>query len=236
MKIFEAKNPTAILLQLHGLNTKPSKMEELAIFFQENGITVINGDLPGHSGDLAQMRRVSFKDYLKRLDELLELTKGYDLPVYLLGFSLGALLSIIATQKIKTQKLILFAPPLYVRFFVRPLLFLRGPWLLKSFAPFDYRAGDATSFESYHALSKFIGLAKKVVKTKKLPSTLLIINVDDELINTDKVITEFEKKDVNILKIGHQSSYLHHLIIDKTTLGHDAWNQLTKSLIAFITE
>ncbi len=91
--------PQALLVIVHGLAEHSGRYEETAAFFAGHGYAVFCHDSQGHglsTGTKGYVKR--FSVYSRDLNTFIELTvaKYPDLPLFLLGHSLGATIAIIA--------------------------------------------------------------------------------------------------------------------------------------------
>lgn len=109
----EAVPPNAALLIVHGMTEMASRYQEFASFLCDNGITVISFDLRGHGATSPNAEQRGFfarnygeellvSDVLSvraRLDELLRTRGTPDLPVFLLGHSMGSMIASAVMKK-----------------------------------------------------------------------------------------------------------------------------------------
>ncbi|MDO5732476.1 MAG: alpha/beta fold hydrolase [Eubacteriales bacterium] len=95
------REPKAQLFYVHGMSEYRKHYEEMAEFFVSHGLRVFLFDLRGHGDSLVQGKR-GFFAYNDGTDLILDdmqsmftaMREGYeDLPIFLLGHSLGAMLS-----------------------------------------------------------------------------------------------------------------------------------------------
>ncbi len=103
------------ILMVHGLTDSPYMMRDLARFFQQQGFLVLVMQLPGHGtrpGDLLDTR---WQDWVDAHQHLLGLLGAEVDDIYLLGFSIGATISLYQSVRNEHIKgLFLFAPAVRV--------------------------------------------------------------------------------------------------------------------------
>jgi alpha-beta hydrolase superfamily lysophospholipase len=98
---WQADSPTGVIVLVHGLADHSARFEQIGQFLSEHHWTVYACDLRGHglSSDGHQAGRVHvdhFSDYANDVNAMLSLAKQRhtDLPVILLGHSMGGLISL----------------------------------------------------------------------------------------------------------------------------------------------
>lgn len=108
------------VLMVHGLSDAPFLLRDIAGWFQSQGFRVLSMQLPGHGtrpGDLLDIR---WQDWLAAQQQLVELLAEDSDELYLLGFSLGAVLNLYqALLEPRFTALLLFAPALGITPLVR---------------------------------------------------------------------------------------------------------------------
>ena len=101
-------------LLLHGFTGGPFEVEPLARFLEEQGFQVGVPTLPGHTGDLASLKEVSYQDWL---DCALLACQNLSLScekLVVIGFSMGGLLGIHLAQSLPVHGLVTISTPIYV--------------------------------------------------------------------------------------------------------------------------
>jgi acylglycerol lipase len=98
---WQADSPTAVIVLIHGLADHSARFEQIGQFLSKHNWTVYACDLRGHglSSDGHQAGRVHvdrFSDYAEDVKAMLSLAKQrhHELPVVLLGHSMGGLISL----------------------------------------------------------------------------------------------------------------------------------------------
>jgi carboxylesterase len=106
---FFSGGPAAALL-VHGFPGSPAEMRSLAESLLRRGWTVEGPLLPGFGRQLPEILEYGSKDWLAAVSRSLEELKGTHRPVLLVGYSMGAALSISAAARVPPDGLVLLAP------------------------------------------------------------------------------------------------------------------------------
>lgn len=241
----------AIVILLHGLNLKPQKMDDWADVLAKNGALVIRFALFGHTGDLGHMQEV--KPYVWReqfreaMDYALTLSSKHELPLYFVGFSLGALVSLewlasLVVPPENFKKMVLIAPalsvPWYSRAAISMLSVFGDGFMLPSRSPETYRANKGTSIAAYQSLFALKkSLEEKKYKNVNLP-TLVLIDKNDELVDSrdiKKAMKDFSLGKWQLEFVDNRFAYdnfgFRHLMVDEASIGKDLWARLTAIVI-----
>lgn len=248
-----------VAIVLHGLNLKPKRMLPLAKELRKIGIGVCNGALQGHGDNyraiaglsavdarLATYRAVTLPKWLGDLDVLYTRAtyeaQQRNVPLFLVGFSMGALVACTAMATCATvrfERMVLFAPALAIHPHAHlPRLFKRWPHLLvRSFAPPRYRANRATPVAAYLAVrAAQVQFRQCVNPTLNVP-TQIFIGPRDELISRRglrQIIAQHHltqwQIDVVSKREAEQGAAFHHLIIDPASVGQREWARMMKKI------
>jgi len=100
---------------IHGFTGSPKEIEILALHLEKNGVDVITPVLPGHGErlDRKEMKRYKRKDWIASAESAVKKTiEQYD-EVYLVGFSMGGLISAYLATKYPIKKLVLLSASVY---------------------------------------------------------------------------------------------------------------------------
>jgi len=119
------------ILMTHGLTDSPFLMRDIAGWFQSQGFRVLSMQLPGHGTRPGDLLDVRWQDWVTAQRRLIDMLADDSDELYLLGFSLGAILSLY--QGLLTPRfnaLFLFAPAIRVAPLVRAVcpLAAAGRW------------------------------------------------------------------------------------------------------------
>lgn len=223
----------AVVLLAHGLNLRPSKMDQLAHYFNSKKCDVLRITL-GENPDLWE------ENFNRDYEKALEQSEILQRPLYFVGYSLGALVGMhfmITHSQHQFKKLALFAPASHTKAYTRipSLLFYLFPKsALPSFNLSDYRSREATSFLEYKKMHE---LQKEINKNDFNLPTLVIQNPNDELVDSNE-LTKFASSNPlwKTLEVSNRESQLpkkyHHLFIDENSCGHSMWQKILKNLTA----
>ena len=104
----------AACLLVHGLGCGPIQMRELAEDLREWGFTARGILLPGHCGNTDGLALSTLHDWMEKVEvEYRQLKKEYK-DVVVIGFSLGALLTLQLALHHPIEKIILMGSPLFL--------------------------------------------------------------------------------------------------------------------------
>lgn len=225
----------AVVLLAHGLNLLPSKMDQLASFFNSKKCDVLRISL----GENPNKWIENFSD---DYDSAIEHARILERPLYLVGFSLGALMGVHFMLRHHDQqfsKIALIAPATHTHFYTAIPAFLAHffpNFGLPSFNLPEYRQRSSTKLAEYKKMHSLQKEVNQLLKTSSINCpTLLIYNALDELVSSKKLMN-FAKVHSNwtTQEISNRTSLLpkkyHHLMIDLAALGLEDWNKLTSSL------
>jgi len=245
---------TAVALVAHGLNLKPSAMLPLINWLVSRGADVYLVHLSGHDAGGTAMQDVKTSTWQQEMLTGYQLAKkasiNLSLPLYFLGYSLGALLgqSIMALPATSASfdRQVLFAPAtaLRKRAYLLKVLFLFGKRLkLPSYAPGNYRVHHSLPLHVYRILfSEQKQVAASGFRNLDIP-TLIFLDTRDELISYKRLfrqIKRFALRHYRVVlltgKLKDRKSQYHHLIIDEQSLGEENWGLVSKEMEAFLFE
>lgn len=256
--LYADQNPTprAVVVVTHGLNLDPVTMTDIEHALQDAGVDVLSLDLSGHEsgldedGRLVQFREANFSIWREDIDRAVAMAANraseQSVPLYLVGFSLGGLLSVDYLNRhpdTPVERMVLLAPALALRwtsYLLMPLTALPN-FFLPSVGPADYRANNfapVSAYESlYEGLSDFL---EQVNREHINRPTQVWINEGDELVSPDGLRTFLREQDLSawtvrgISKSTGAASVLNHLIIDRNSLGEESWEFVRDNMLAFL--
>lgn len=115
LSVFEAKNAKAVIQIIHGMEEHKERYYPFAEYLNKNGISVVVSDLRGHGEDAPLLSHIADKKGEILLIEDQKLITKYikerftGLPVYLLGHSMGSIITrdLIQTDSKEYQKVLL---------------------------------------------------------------------------------------------------------------------------------
>jgi esterase/lipase len=244
-----------VALVIHGLNLQPEKMESIIALLTHSCIDVLNLSLRGHGKNYTQkanvdgsnarmeaFKTVSYEYWIKEAHRAYGLAGKRSLekqvPLFLIGFSLGGLMGatlFASYPDVYFNRMVLLAPALHIYkiYYLAKLLTPFPRLVIPSFFIKSYCSNRGTPMAGYIALFEGIEHFNKNMAPKLNVPTIIFINKQDELVSYRRL--------KRIIKIGglHQwklhpveknttgaKEKMHHLIIDESSIGKDAWNEM----------
>ncbi len=189
-------------LLIHGLNDSPYVFIDVANALTERGYDVRAILLPGHGNTPKAQLNMTYQRWLKVARAQLQILKAEsDAPVYLSGFSMGAVLaSILALENKDIAGLLLFSPAyqsklnhylrwsgIYSRF--KPWVF--GGMIIED-NPSKYNSIPINGAAQYYNLTKV--LKKKWGRQKLSMPVLAVASTDDSVVDVDYFIKVFNQR------------------------------------------
>ncbi len=251
-----ADQPAAVVLVTHGFNLDPRVMEQMAAVLQESGLEVLTHSLTGHDMTLTQTERVArfgrvdFTTWQRDMDEAaaVAVARARDLnkPLYLVGFSLGGLLSadlINRRTDIDIERAVLLAPALSLRWtswLLRPLGVLPN-FLLPNAGPERYQANEYVPVSAYDALYNGVERFRQQVDPRRLNiPALVLIHPLDELVSDSGLADFIDRQGLDqwrferVEKSEGAADVLNHLIVDSNAMGEEAWQSIIQRIRQFL--
>lgn len=207
------------IITVHGLNTPPTFLNHQ---LQEIGVPsscISNISLTGHENTslaiLKKFQQITIEqweeDFLTQLSKYIERHSGKH--IILICFSLGGLLWLQNHQNfISCQNLscICLAPPLYFSSLTKLVqVFFPFKWIkLKSRNKSSQRVHSYTPIKAYQVLFQL----NRKCKPKKLTNTTIVLDINDELIHSKKIIKMYANACIVLSKKDNMT--YHHTIFD----------------------
>jgi esterase/lipase len=244
-----------VALVIHGLNLQPDKMESIIALLTHSGLDVLNLSLRGHGKNYVQkanvdssrarmetFKTVSYELWIKETYRAYGLagnrSREKQVPLFLIGFSLGGLMGatlFASYPEVYFDRMVLLTPALYVHkiYYLAKILSPFPRLVIPSFLIKSYCSNRGTPVAGYNALFEAIEHLKKNITAKLNVPTLILIDTRDELVSyrrLKRIIKHGKlhrwrlhpvKKDTTGVK-----EKMHHLIIDESSIGKDAWNEM----------
>lgn len=254
----DAAAPRGVVLVVHGLNLKPSKMGSpdadgtLVHLLLAAGWHVYRVTLHGHAGGVEEMRSVTRADWLRgaytQYNEAKAHAETARLPLYLLGFSLGALVYEVLMHEeppVRFDKAILFSPALAIRPAAKSLLWL-SPFsgdsaIIPSASPSAYRAQSGASIAAYKAV---FGMEEELCAASFRNcdiKTIVFIDKDDEMISAGLLrerIARYKLTNWTIHEISASGGVIrpryHHLLVDASCVSAAVWQYIGQTITGFL--
>lgn len=259
-------NPAAVVVLVHGLNLDPAAMLDIQQLLFDADMDVLSVSLSGHANALdddarlLQFREATFAEWQADIRQSVALAgqraAAVQRPLYLVGFSLGGLLSADylvprsvspASAPVTVDRLVLLSPAISLRwssYLLYPLQVFPDVFL-PSVAPRVYRANDYAPVSAYIALydgvSRFNELAADSANRDALNiPALVFMHPRDELVSFDGVRDFIAEQQlsrwqfVEVDKSGDAGDVLNHLIVGPHSLGGDAWQSVSEQILDFL--
>lgn len=248
-----------VALVVHGLNLKPEKMETVILQLNRAGIEALNVSLHGHGDNYVHRDREDPKE--ARLDSFRTATYGLwssevrraylkvrergdrgKVPVFLVGYSLGALLGcdlLVSDADVHFDRMVLFAPALNA---------MIEPYILKALMPFPnividslspetYRSNDGTPMAGYKAFFEALDHFQKHIRATLNIPTIVFMDREDEFISSERLQEMIDRNHLDRWRVSavqkalpEAGLYAHHLLIDEASMGKEAWARMRKMI------
>ena len=253
-------NPRGVVLVVHGLNVKPSKMGTPSIegtlvkLLLDAGYHVYRVTLHGHGGPVEDMQSVTKSDWMN--DAYLQyctaktIAENKQLPLYLLGFSLGALVYEILMNEatavpVQFEKAILFSPAVAIKPAAKTVLWLQpftsGRSIIKSVSPKEYRAQIGASISAYKAVFTMEESLCAASFQNCNINTIIFIDKNDEMVSTGilrKRIDAYKLTNWKIYEVTNTGAVIrpkyHHLLIDNRCVSASTWQYISETIAGFL--
>jgi alpha-beta hydrolase superfamily lysophospholipase len=257
-----------VVIAAHGLNVKPSKMGTpesegtIVRALLDGGYTVVRPTLTGHSGPEETMKSVTEEAWLAdgyacylaaraEAERAETLGKGRRTPLYLAGFSLGALLfeelmNGETETPVRFDGAVLFSPAFAIKTAAHGVLLLESAregdrGIVKSVSPAAYRAQDGASIAAYKALFALEKRLNAQSFAKNNIPTLVFISPRDELVAQGKLkrlVKKFALTNWTLKTVSNEGARIRpvyrHLIIDEDCLGRENWELVRRAMLDFL--
>lgn len=260
------KEVRGVALVIHGLNLQPAKMGGIIHVLNRGGVDVLNLSLSGHgtgSGNgeekksetarLREFKRVSFQKWMEETYHAFRRTKErseqLDLPLFLVGYSLGGLLgtTLFASRlDVSFQKMVLLAPAFTLHPF-NHLVRLLSPFpgfVVVGASCGSYCANRGTPMAAYNSLFDAMNHLEKNMGPRIDVPTLIFMDRYDELVSYSGLRRMIEERELgrwrfHLLKKGGAGEgslreRMRHLIIDEATVGSEMWEEMGRTMISHL--
>ena len=114
-KPFYFKGNEIGVLLVHGFTGSPVEMTPMGEFLARQGLTVLGVRLAGHGTTPEEMARTGWQDWVSSAREGLERLRAEQEQVYVIGYSLGGLITLHLASRLPMEGAVLLATPLYQR-------------------------------------------------------------------------------------------------------------------------
>ena len=243
-----------VALVIHGLNLRPDKMNSIIALLTHSCIDVLNLSLRGHGGNYAKTANVdetkARMETFKTVSYKLWITETYrayglaenrsrekQVPLFLIGFSLGGLIGatlFAAYPDVYFDRMVLLAPAIYIHkiYYLAKLLSPFPRLVIPSFFMKSYCSNKGTPVVAYNAVFEGVEHFKKNKASKLNVPTLIFTDKRDELVSHRRLKRVIKNRALHqwklhpVKKNKGVKEKMHHLIIDESSIGKDAWNEM----------
>jgi len=101
---------TGVVL-IHGFTGSPKEMRELGLYLHQKGFTTLGVRLSGHATQPSDLARTRWWDWLCSVEDGLNLLRNQCRKVFLVGLSLGGILSLVAAARYSLDGVVALATP-----------------------------------------------------------------------------------------------------------------------------
>ncbi|GAB4015591.1 MAG: hypothetical protein Fur0010_14740 [Bdellovibrio sp.] len=230
-----------IVLIVHGLNLKPSKMESLKHIVEKSGLSNALITLKGHqSVDDQAWKSVTAKDWQNQMRSIANWLNRCQLKWIGLSQSTGSVLLFwMEQQKLTSEALahFSFAPAIFTRYSLYPLHLaakIFPSYGISSRNHKDYRVHDETTLTAYSALYE----TAQSLDTENFPSfknrVLVFMSENDELVDfkkTKKWIEDHDGSIISYLPGPEKREVIHHLLIDPEVAGTSNFRHIEAQIL-----
>lgn len=249
-----------VALVIHGLNLKPDKMKPIIALLTHSCIDVLNLSLRGHGKNYSQtasiddnkarletFKTVSYKLWIKETylayGVAEKRSREKQVPLFMIGFSLGGLIGatlLASCPDVYFNRMVLLAPAIYIHkiYYLAKLLSPFPRLVIPSFLMGPYCSNRGTPMAAYNALFEGIEHFNKNMAQKLNVPTVIFIDRQDELVSYRSLKRIIRNRELHQWKLHPVKRYtkgtkekMHHLIIDESSMGKEAWNEIRRHII-----
>jgi esterase/lipase len=204
-------------------------------------------NVDGNTARMETFKTVSYEYWIKETHRAYGLAGNRShekqVPLFLIGFSLGGLMGatlFASYPDVYFNRMVLLAPALHV-YTINYLAKLLSPFprlVIPSFFIKSYCSNRGTPVAAYNALFKAIEHFKKNMGQKLNVPTLIFLDTKDEFVSYRKLKQIIKNEGLHQWKLHPVkknttgvNGKMHHLIIDESSIGKDAWNKMRGLII-----
>jgi esterase/lipase len=232
----------------------PSAEGTLVKLLLDSGYHVYRVTLKGHGGSLEDMQNVTRSDWIydaySQYCQAKLLAESERLPLYLLGFSLGALVYEVLMNEeteipVRFEKAILFSPAVAIKSIAKTVLWLQpftnDQSIIKSVSPEEYRAQPGASMAAY----KIVFDMEESLRSASFGScninTIIFIDKNDEMVSARILrerIHQYGLTNWRIYEATNAGAVVrpryHHLLIDNRCVSASTWQYISGTIANFL--
>ena len=98
-KYFDIDKAKNCVIAIHGFSSSPKEVEQLALFLNENNLSVHTPRLAGHGIVPEELKEKKWEDWYKSVSRAIVIASLQYKKIYIVGFSTGGLLALLSTKK-----------------------------------------------------------------------------------------------------------------------------------------
>lgn len=240
-----------VVLLIHGLNMRPSAMDEIGNHLVRAGFHSYRLALRGHAHDEeGTFPAQSWCDDIIAAYSLARTTYP-TLPLHIVAYSASGLIvtDVLARNpEIRPTSMALLAPALSLRTYVQiaSVLSLFPPvsWRVRNVAPLEYRRFATTPLFWYRNVMDIYDDTRSVPHPEALRDipTRVFVSPDDELVSDSGIVEWIGEHGLHssweVVETTPQPAHdglFDHLIIDEASLGEVAWHRMLHSILELFT-
>lgn len=222
------------LVIFHGLNNNPQGFDPIVYHFQNLGYETEMIILPCHGKDRTEARNE--KEASRVFDQSMKALEGQEYVA--IAFSHGALYLQLWMEKnlaYKPKRQVLLAPALFIRrqsLIVKVLSVLPGSIQIMSLQPKVFRRYNTLSAREYNILVQGILTWQGLKAHFKVP-TLVMIDPQDELVDAQKIKSEFPDTQLWNRPLLEKGRGSHHIMFHPDYFSPDEWKIFTDQIDSF---
>jgi esterase/lipase len=211
------------VLLCHGFKSSPREMDKLEKFFNQNGFSTYSMRLKGHGTSPENLKKQNFDDWILSHSFASEAMFRLFKKVFVCGFSMGGLISLINATKFSYNGVMSISAPLSIsnyKFYFAGIMneFTSFVKLLhknvQDFVVINPEHPDInykkTYFKSLKDLNSIIKMTRKVLKTITLPA-LIIQGMNDNIVDpksAQEIYTELSSLQKEIYEYKNKAGHV----------------------------
>ena len=98
-KYFDIQNSKNCIIAIHGFSSAPKEVEKMALFLNENNLSVHTPRLSGHGIISEELKDKKWEDWYKSVSRAITIASLQYKRIHIIGFSTGGLLALLSTKK-----------------------------------------------------------------------------------------------------------------------------------------
>lgn len=230
-------NPKGVVVLTHGMNLRPSCMDELAKSFSSAGYEVFRPAFTGHCGENEKYLNVTAEEWEADARRIYGVAaaraENLKKPIHLVAYSFTALIYQTMEKELPFDRRVYLAPPLATKFWYPAVSWLARtfPWITyeskNTMCGFNVKSGARPLL----ALEVFLQRWRDGAGKNYSGPVLVFAEPDDELVSYGGLVTFVADKNnwsmERVSNAGHtMPETYHHLIVDSPTLGKEEFSRM----------